>query len=714
MSPVEFPSPQANFQYSPVAKENSYKKGTQFFFPYLMIQRYPFVLLWAAFGLDLTLSLSGHIFIGKIALVGFLVLYVFHTVSFRQMLSVSWITCAEIYLSEIAVRGTEKLEKIKDGRGIIFAIGPHVNMFVDPFVIMKVVAEATGRHVSFLTAAVTYKNSLFGAMARGLQCVPIVRPEDVEPVGKGSVTVRGVEVFGHEGTRFMEEFGPGAGIVVKARDGLRLVGTVDKVSGDDYLLLETPLRCQAIVGSKSPEVFALSRTLSLAQVTGLLSICCPIIAVVAQGQFLPHQWPLVWSGAFHLGCLLVYTVYWVARDEPWKTKEAAEMKTSSTSSCDFQDVMEISQYSLKQSVDNSETFDQVESLLLQGGTVGVFPEGFTHDGPKIHPFKAGIAKMYFGTMARHQGAELLKISVIPVGLNYASPHEFRRPVLVQFGNPIEFRPDLVSLWMMGSKEEQHYACNTAMQEVMDGLVPCIHQPLDTASQDMFEMLHHLLVNDSECKFNDEDIASKIQDLVQQSRSCNPDPLIAGVMERCSSYCAMLGKHLVQNEQVEELIVFGAPYLVFVTLIRIHALVLLLPYWTAVAPAALFISIYSDLKAKKAGKMCVKGSWKGIMGPIIFPVLHGECTLVMWATFGQFIGVLWFILAPIICMCAVFAAEGSRGVTQAVKSALILLIQKNTRQSLRKLRETLQFDSVTLKGLHPGTTLPVSVMGNSSI
>ena len=31
--------------------------------------------------------------------------------------------------------------------------------------------------------------------------MPIVRPEDVEPAGKGNVTVRGKEVFGHDGTR---------------------------------------------------------------------------------------------------------------------------------------------------------------------------------------------------------------------------------------------------------------------------------------------------------------------------------------------------------------------------------------------------------------------------------------------------------------------------------------------------------------------------------
>ena len=130
-------------------------------------------------------------------------------------------------------------------------------------------------------------------------------------------------------------------------------------------------------------------------------------------------------------------MYWISRDESTKTKGAAEIKTSesSASSCDFQvskiilkgkgvlegteknlksyncefllqDVIEVSQYSLKPSVDNSETFDQVslqmmallcrqtvsylhyvctqvETLLLQGGTVGVFPEGFTHDGPKV-------------------------------------------------------------------------------------------------------------------------------------------------------------------------------------------------------------------------------------------------------------------------------------------------------------------------------------------
>ncbi len=50
-----------------------------------------------------------------------------------------------------------------------------------------------------------------GAVARGLRCVPIVRPEDVEPVGQGRVTVKGVEVLGHEGSRCFAGGGPGGG-----------------------------------------------------------------------------------------------------------------------------------------------------------------------------------------------------------------------------------------------------------------------------------------------------------------------------------------------------------------------------------------------------------------------------------------------------------------------------------------------------------------------
>jgi hypothetical protein len=43
---------------------------------------------------------------------------------------------------------------------------------------------------------------------------------------------------------------------------------------------------QAIVGSKSPEVLALTRTLSVVQVTIVLVICCALIVVIAQGMIL--------------------------------------------------------------------------------------------------------------------------------------------------------------------------------------------------------------------------------------------------------------------------------------------------------------------------------------------------------------------------------------------------------------------------------------------
>ena len=35
--------------------------------------------------------------------------------------------------------------------------------------------------------------------------------------------------------------------------------------------------------------------------------------------------------------------------------------------------------------------------------------GFDKKSFQLRPFKTGIAKMYFGAIARHQGAELLKV-----------------------------------------------------------------------------------------------------------------------------------------------------------------------------------------------------------------------------------------------------------------------------------------------------------------
>ena len=104
------------------------------------------VLLWAAVGMDLLISKLGYPIIGQ-AFSGLLVLmYLFENISVRRAACSIWYGVMDLYFREISIGGLHKIIPINDGRAVIFACAPHVNQFVDPIVVMKVVAEKTRRH----------------------------------------------------------------------------------------------------------------------------------------------------------------------------------------------------------------------------------------------------------------------------------------------------------------------------------------------------------------------------------------------------------------------------------------------------------------------------------------------------------------------------------------------------------------------------------------
>ncbi len=83
--------------------------------------------------------------------------------------------------------------------------------------------------------------------------------------------------------------------------------------------------------------------------------------------------------------------------------------------------------------DNSETFSRARELLSGGGSLGIFPEGISHNEPQLQRLKTGAARIAFGT-----GLEGLKI--VPAGLYYSDKAIFRSEALVLFGEPIEVTP----------------------------------------------------------------------------------------------------------------------------------------------------------------------------------------------------------------------------------------------------------------------------------
>lgn len=86
---------------------------------------------------------------------------------------------------------------------------------------------------------------------------------------------------------------------------------------------------------------------------------------------------------------------------------------------------------------NQETFVAARKLLASGGTIGICPEGVSHDEPGLRPIKTGAARI---SLAAVSTGEVSDLKIVPAGLYYTSKTSFRSDALLYFGIPIDVEP----------------------------------------------------------------------------------------------------------------------------------------------------------------------------------------------------------------------------------------------------------------------------------
>jgi glycerol-3-phosphate O-acyltransferase / dihydroxyacetone phosphate acyltransferase len=83
--------------------------------------------------------------------------------------------------------------------------------------------------------------------------------------------------------------------------------------------------------------------------------------------------------------------------------------------------------------DNVDAFAECHRALVERDVVAIFPEGTTHDRPRIDPIKTGAARIALGARVAGAGGLL----IVPVGLTFPDKLALRSSALVQIGAPIE-------------------------------------------------------------------------------------------------------------------------------------------------------------------------------------------------------------------------------------------------------------------------------------
>ncbi|KAM5346593.1 hypothetical protein ACJ41O_009598 [Fusarium nematophilum] len=124
-------------------------------------------------------------------------------------------------------------------------------------------------------------------------------------------------------------------------------------------------------------------------------------------------------------------------------------------------------YKLAPHIDQSKVYEAVFSRLRNGGCVGIFPEGGSHDRTELLPLKAGVAIMALGTLAEDPDCGL---KIVPVGMNYFHAHKFRSRAVVEFGAPFEIPRHLVELY-----------CNNQRREAIGQVLDTVYQALNSVT-----------------------------------------------------------------------------------------------------------------------------------------------------------------------------------------------------------------------------------------
>lgn len=121
-------------------------------------------------------------------------------------------------------------------------------------------------------------------------------------------------------------------------------------------------------------------------------------------------------------------------------------------------------YDVLKHVDLHVVFERVLDRLAAGGTVGIFPEGGSHDRTDLLPLKVGVALIAYSAMER----DGLNVPIIPVGLNYFRTHRWRGKAIVEYGDPVYIDPSTLKDYIAGG-ERKRAVCNDLLERIRESM-----------------------------------------------------------------------------------------------------------------------------------------------------------------------------------------------------------------------------------------------------
>lgn len=132
-------------------------------------------------------------------------------------------------------------------------------------------------------------------------------------------------------------------------------------------------------------------------------------------------------------------------------------------------------------IDQKDVYQNVLEKLASGGTIGIFPEGGSHDRTDLLPLKVGVALIAYSELEK----DGINVPIVPVGLNYFRAHRFRGKATVEFGSPTYIDPATLADFKRGGSDKRR-VCNELLGKIEDSMRSVI---VSVPDYEKLQMIH---------------------------------------------------------------------------------------------------------------------------------------------------------------------------------------------------------------------------------
>ncbi|KOS20038.1 putative acyltransferase [Escovopsis weberi] len=529
----------------------------------------------------------------------------------------------DLFFREVVPRGSWRVPQTGP---VLFVAAPHANQFVDAILLQRVLRIDANRRVSMLIAQKSV-HGFIGWSSRQVGSVPVGRAQDAAKPASGTIympdPINDPSLIRGVGTKF----GEGEGEV----GGLLFLPPGKKTAA-------VSVNIEQILGPEEMRVKrAFKGKLAMQQLTGREDID-------DEGRFTNPGVPGPAPG------------------------------------------YQGTKYKLAPHTDQTDVYEAVFARLRNGGCVGIFPEGGSHDRTELLPIKAGVAIMALGALAEAPDCGL---KIVPVGMNYFHAHKFRSRAVIEFGVPFEIPGHLVDMYRSNQRRE-------AIGQVID----TVYQALNSVTVSAPDYDTLMMIQAARRLYNPTGKKLPLPVVVELNRRLSlgyerykSNKRITALSHGVKEYNSQLRYLNLKDHQVQYttmsiskvifLFVYRSAKLLILLLLTVPGLVLFAPIFVATKIISLqkAKTALAGSTVKIAGRD-VMATWKILVALGLAPAVYNSYSILV--TYKAWNGRLWGYLPERVPLFVVFVAVWSSLVVLTIAALRFGEVGMDIFKSLRPL------------------------------